>query len=244
MDSKSIIRPAAVKLLLGDLSSGSYIEEDEQSLNYFLTADQRRAYRLNVLGIIIDKQKQGNITNFLLDDNTGKMVMRTFEENKNINGLNVGEVILMVGKVRKYNQELYLSPDIIKLTNPLWLKARSMELGHKSFFTEKCPEQPREKIMSRIPEIKPLHLTSSTEEEIIIEEEVVEESTEEIQAVRKNDLPSQKIIVLIKEMDKGNGVLIEELMEKSLLNDTEKVLQKMLEKGDIFQNLPGRVKVL
>jgi len=38
--------------------------------------------------------------------------------------------------------------------------------------------------------------------------------------------------------------LIEEVLEKSLLTNSEKMLQKMLECGEIFENQPGKVKVL
>ena len=57
-------------------------------------------------------------------------------------------------------------------------------------------------------------------------------------------LPIQKLTNLIKELDTGDGVLIEEVISKSPLNDTEQLIEKMLENGDIFQNLPGKVKVL
>ena len=38
--------------------------------------------------------------------------------------------------------------------------------------------------------------------------------------------------------------MIEELISKSMLNDTEQLIEKMLENGDIYQNLPGKIKVL
>ena len=57
-------------------------------------------------------------------------------------------------------------------------------------------------------------------------------------------LPRQKIAQLIKEMDDGKGVLIEDLLEKSPIQETEQVLGQMLESGEIFQILPGKVKVL
>lgn len=235
METKPLIKPVAVKVLLGELNNGSYIEEDEQSPNYFLTADQRKIYRLNIMGVVIDKQKQGSITNFLLDDNTGKIVMRTFEDSKFVNELNVGEAILVIGRIRKYNQEKYISPEIIKKINPLWLKARSMEFESKIIASAIEPADAEDKAVSpKMPEIKPLHQVLNTGEEVIIEEEIVQDE----------ELPTHKLMVLIKEMDGGNGALIEEVIEKSTLNDTEKLLQKMLEKGDVFQNLPGRVKVL
>ena len=37
---------------------------------------------------------------------------------------------------------------------------------------------------------------------------------------------------------------MEDVIEKSSVEFTEKVLEQMLEKGDIFQIMPGKVKVL
>ncbi|MBT3465494.1 hypothetical protein HN451_10975, partial [archaeon] len=75
--------------------------------------------------------------------------------------------------------------------------------------------------------------------------ENVDVEDDEIVDVEENVLlPVQKIINLIKELDPGEGVMIEELISKSMLNDTEKLIEKMLEAGDIYQNLPGKVKVL
>ena len=51
-------------------------------------------------------------------------------------------------------------------------------------------------------------------------------------------------LVLIKNLDTGEGAGIEELIEKSPLEQTEELLERMMKNGDVFQNMPGRVKVL
>ena len=70
--------------------------------------------------------------------------------------------------------------------------------------------------------------------------EVISEEIEE------NDplLPYEIISKLISQLDKGEGVMIEEILEKSPLDKTEELIEKMLENGDIFQNMPGKVKLL
>ena len=57
-------------------------------------------------------------------------------------------------------------------------------------------------------------------------------------------MPTEKIIHLIKELDSGDGALIEDVIERSPLDETNKLLETMLEKGDIFQSQPGKIKVL
>ncbi len=256
MENKNILaRQTGIKVTLGEIVQGKYVQEDEQSLNYLLTTDQRKIYRVNVVGIIIHTEKQGNIFNLWLEDGTGKAIVRFFEDNKIISSLNPGEIINVIGRIRQYNQEKYLTSEIVKKVDSSWLKLRKMELKEKFSLLPELKKEIREipeaPIFAQKIEIKPLtsvivetpspilNVEKVDPSSEINEEEIEEEIVEETPL-----LPTQKILILIKELDQGTGVLIEEILSKSPLNDTEKLLSKMLEKGDIFQNLPGKVKVL
>src|SRR3989344_1603682 len=195
-------RQIAVKIHIADLISGTYIQEVEQNPNYLQTIHNQKIYRLNVIAIIIQKEILGTITNFLMEDSTGTIVARFFEENKYLERFKVGDVVLVVGKVRTYNQEKYISPEIIKKVNPLWLKIRLKELR-------------------------------------------LEEESKNISVITTQKEKEQvKITQWIRTLDKGEGARIEEIMEKSPLQNTEEIIETMLKNGDIFQNSPGKVKVL
>lgn len=242
-------RPIAVKTIIKEILIADYLQEEEGT-NYLLTPDQKKIYRLNLMAIILEKEIQGNITNFLLDDGTSTIVLRSFEDNKKIRELNVGDVIITIGKLRIYNQEKYISPEIIKKIDPDWLKIRAKEM-----------ESLIQKISKRSSEIEiNTQLIKQDNKDNVIKENIKEEKVisveksdefeefgeiEEVMIEEKNELlPNQKIFQLIKEMDSGSGVAIEEIIHKSSLKDTEIIIQKMLEKGDIFQNSPGKIKVL
>ncbi|MEM2121119.1 MAG: OB-fold nucleic acid binding domain-containing protein [Candidatus Woesearchaeota archaeon] len=49
---------------------------------------------------------------------------------------------------------------------------------------------------------------------------------------------------LIKELDDGFGVEIQEIIKRTTIPDVEKIIKKMLESGDIFEIRPGYVKTL
>lgn len=258
MEQKLPSRNQAIKITISELLSGTYIQENEQNPNYLLTENNQKIYRLNVIATIVQKELVGTITNLLIDDGSGKIITRSFEENKIIHTLNIGDVIIIIGKLRTFNQDKYISPEIIKLINPLWLKHRYLELKDKFAISNLKIEQNNEITPNSQENINitteskknfnntknnshDLSLTSpknnkntSINQEIILEETIQEESL----------LPFQKIIKLIKELDQGNGVLIEEIIEKSPLDKTEDIIEKMLQNGDIFQNNPGKVKVL
>ena len=214
MDKKPYQNQTAIKILIKDILEGYLTQENNEGLT-FLQTTSKRIHRINLIGVVVKKEKTGSITNVFVDDASGKIVIRFFEENKSTEKISVGDVIVVVGKIRSYQEEKYISPEIVKKVAPLWLKVRSLELS-LSEEKESKEDLPIEKV----------------EEEKVLEKKEV------------SLLPFQKIAKLIKELDQGEGVLIEEIIEKSSLQETEQILDKMLETGDIFQNLPGKIKVL
>ena len=164
------------------------MEEHNQNSHYILTADQQKIYRVNVLGIIVHKELRGTINNILIDDGTEKIMVRFFEENKNLLDLEVGEVVFILGRVREYQKEKYILPEIVKKTNSLWLKVRAKELQT----IKSSPE-------NILPERKNIVVEVKTEkDEMIIEEDVGDFSV---------SLPFQKIIELITNLDRGREFL-------------------------------------
>ena len=53
------------------------------------------------------------------------------DENESIKNTFIGNICCVVGKIRVYNNEKYISPEIFKKVDLLWLKVRSLELSAK-----------------------------------------------------------------------------------------------------------------
>lgn len=220
------LRRSAVKIFIKELFIGEYVPGDEETPSHLITHFGEKIFRLNIMAAIVNKEKAGTITNFLLDDNSEKITVRLFEENKTVENMNIGDVINVIGKLRTFNNEKYISPEIIKKINSLWLKVRLMELAwtEKKFYSRDQEEL--------IKEITPETIEPGKK----IEKEII--------ANNEDIFPFQKICKLVSEMDKGEGAFIEEIIEKSPFQGTEEIIEKMLEKGNLFQNLPGRVRIL
>lgn len=233
-ENKAFFRYPATKVAICELQEGEYQEEHAQNINYILTPRGKKIFRVNIVATIVHKEIRGTITDILIDDGTGKIILRFFEENKIIFELEVGEVILIIGRVRKYNQEKYILPEIAKKTDLLWLKFRAHELRKEHGENREGKQEnyalPPKILTEKILQPPPVEM-------------VPEEITEDIE---ESDplLPIQKLCKLITELDQGEGVLIEEIIEKSPLEKTEELLEKMLENGDIFHNVPGKVRIL
>lgn len=72
-------------------------------------------------------------------------------------------------------------------------------------------------------------------------EEVIEEA-EEIEGTVLS--AHEKINHFIREKDTGAGVEIDEIAKQLNEPGCEKIIEGMLKEGDIFENMPGRVKIL
>ena len=190
-----------VKVRVHDVKSAEFVQEEGWKANYAVTESQQKLHRVNVMGVLLNKDVQGTITTFIIDDGSGSISIRSFDVVKNIDTMNIGDGILVIGRIREYSGENYISPEILRAIDKQWLNVRRLEL--------------------QIPEVQ----------------EKVEEEVEET-------LPTLKLLEIVREMDSGPGVLIDDVIEKSSLHDTEGLLQKLMESGELFQNQPGRVKVL
>jgi RPA family protein len=204
MTSDIYKRKIAKKITINCLINSEFVQQDDYN---YLLLDGEKIYRFNLMCNILNIEKKGSITNILVDDGTGNIVVRLFEEDNNT--INIGDTIIIIGKLRKYYDEKYISPEIVKKINPLWLKVRVKELKNFNFENNNIK---------------------------FIKEEIIEDED--------HLLPFEILIKLINQLDKGNGVAIETILEKSTLKETEKLIEKMLEKGDLFQNSPGKIKVL
>ena len=121
-------RQVAYKIPIILLQQGNYVVQQEQEPNYLEIEWGFRIYRVNIIAVIIGKEKVGMITNIQIDDGTGTITARLFEESKSFRPGEVGDVIQLIGKIRVYNEERYLSPEILKKIDATWLKVRSKEI--------------------------------------------------------------------------------------------------------------------
>src|SRR3989338_7775559 len=98
-ENKPFFRFPAEKVAICELEEGEYVEEKEQKPNYVITPENKKIFRINVIATLVHKEVHGSITSILIDDGTGKIIVRIFEEIKSIFNLEVGDVIQIIGKV-------------------------------------------------------------------------------------------------------------------------------------------------
>ena len=123
-------RNTAYKLRIGQILSGKVVMENEKLKS--LDLNNKQVVRANIIANVTDKylqegeKKFGSIT---LDDGSGQIKVKTFGDDvEKFTPLQQGDTILLVGLLRTWNNEVYLTPEIIKKKDPSYLLLRKLEV--------------------------------------------------------------------------------------------------------------------
>ena len=131
---KSQKRQVAYKVKINDVLKGEYIKEEGEWVPNYIHVGDKKVSRVNLMAVVVSKHDPENTNNksLLIDDGSGKISIRSFEENSNFDNINVGEFVLVIGRPREYFNEKYIVSEILKkMNNPLWAEVRKLELEDK-----------------------------------------------------------------------------------------------------------------
>ena len=112
-------RQTAKKVRIIDLVKGEWVKKEGMEPSYVVTPYGDSVSRARIIGTIVGKfiaedEGFGSVT---LDDATDTIRAKTFKTAKPIEGLEAGKLVEVIGKVREYNEEIYLIPEIITSIN-------------------------------------------------------------------------------------------------------------------------------
>ena len=126
------LRNTAYKIWISDLIKGQYIKSDEEFKPNFISAKGLAISRVNLIGVVIDKYTNADKTYsvIVIDDGYASIRARVWNEDiKLFENLEVGNLVLVLGKVKEQSGEIYIMPEFAnRLSNPLWAKFRREEL--------------------------------------------------------------------------------------------------------------------
>lgn len=130
MADQEFKRHIAHKKRIGDILTGQVIMEGERFKCLELGGEQ--LVRTNIIANIVDKYVQDGEKKFAsvtLDDATGQIKLKVFGDDiKKFEQFSQGDTILTIGLLRAWNNELYVSPEIMKKREPAYLVVRKLEL--------------------------------------------------------------------------------------------------------------------
>ncbi len=167
MPEQKFKRNIAFKQRIGDLLIGKPVMDEERF--QFLELGNKKIVRVNVIGNIVDKyQSEGEkkFIFFTLDDGSGQIQIKAFGDDvEKYKELHHGETVLIIGVLRHWNNDTYISPEIIKEQEPKYLLVRKIELEKQR--AEIAPPIEKEQVFALKDKI--LEMVKSSEEEKGIE---------------------------------------------------------------------------
>jgi RPA family protein len=201
-------RVIAKKVFVSDIINSTYIKKSGWEPSGILTK-YGEVSRVDIIGIIVSISKEEKT--LILDDGTGNILCRFFDNSDIVERFSLGELVNIIGRPRELNDSRYVFPEIIKkVEDKRWYKARQMELQLQG-----------KKEAIKLP---------------VEQKDTVEEHTE--------IGPFQQILNSIAILDKGNGVDVQEIINHVKIKDSEKIINSLIEEGEIFEISPGVVKLL
>src|SRR3989344_1491045 len=187
-------RHTAVKVSVETLQKGRFVKEEGWAPSY-IDINGSHIHRINLMAVVVAAANESEIKNFVVDDGTGSITVRSFEYSWPVQ---VGELVAIIGRPREYNNERYLVPEIVKkIKNRKWIEVRKLEL----FSPPEKNDAP----------------------------------AEELEGNNRLDV----IFDIIKKLDVGQGVAIENIIEKTGLPDVEQIVADLIKEGEIFEIRPG-----
>ncbi len=238
--AESQIRQTAYKAWISDIINGEFINPEGEWTPSYVQVKDKKISRANIIANVIMNYKNDDSTyiSLTLDDGSDNIALKAWnEDTKIIENIKIGDTVLVIGRVREYNGQIYLVPEIArKLEKPEWIQLRKLELtklyGEKSETPKATPQQ--------VEKVQKVEETPVIKEESIIEEEVISTSEESIGEER------QKVLDIIAELDSGEGAETTEVVAKAGFGEesTNNLIQDLLKEGEIFEIKAGKLKLI
>ena len=189
-------RHIAYKLRIGDILIGKPVVDEERFS--FLEFGDKKIVRINILGNIVDRYEsagrdEGRKYVFLtLDDGSGQIRLKIFgDDYEKFKDVVQGQTVVVIGVLRHWNNETYISPEIIREMDPRYLLVRKLEIEKDKAINAK----PVEKAQIVAIKDKILELIKNSEENNGIE---IDEITQKFHETPQTII-SQEIQKLLEE---------------------------------------------
>lgn len=194
-------RSVAFKASISSILKADFAK-DEVSSGY-VKINNLSASRVSIMATLVYKSENNHSA--IIDDGTGRISLKSFENGDIFDGIEISDAVLAIGKVREFNNERYILPEVIKKISVEWMSVRKLELKN-------------------------------------IEENKDSGFIDNDRAAGPD--AHKDLYELIKRLDDGNGVAVEDLLKRHGSQNTEGIINKLLENGDVFEIKPGKIKVL
>jgi len=241
------LRQTTVRTRISDVVNGKFVRKEGMEPSYVLTELGQKISRAHLLGTIVDKfmSEDGNYSTITIDDDSDSIRIKAFREDSNIfDNFEIGDLVIVIGKVREYTDENYIIPEIVKkIVNPNYEILHKLEVLKRLLKNKKVLEgiKKEKDKFTDAGELKKYAKKHGVDTEAV--EAVVETLTEE-KSEEKDYKPL--LIETLDKLDEGEGVELKRLLAESNLpeNTFEEVINELLSDGICFEPKPGVLKMV
>jgi len=184
-------RQVARKVRIKDLIQGKYIRiEGEWEPNFIQTVDGRTFSRVNLISVVASEPVPDvNFNTFIIDDGSGRVPVRVFGEQSKKIKVQLGEIILLIGRPREFNQQVYIVPEIVKkIEDKTWIDLRRLELELLQKQIVEAPEKIHEERAAQ----QPANVEIKVPETIIEEGPAVMNQSEKEATIEKDPVETKE----------------------------------------------------
>lgn len=129
-----IERQTARKVRIASLTQGKWMKQEGMDPSFVVTPQGEKVARARVLGTVVGRfiAEDATFASVTLDDGTDTLRAKTFKTAKPLDTANVGDILDVIGKVREWNGEIYMIPEVVsKVENPNIELLRRLEIAEK-----------------------------------------------------------------------------------------------------------------
>lgn len=214
-------RMTAKKVRISDLVNGKWVKNEGMTPSFVVTPGGEEVARARIMGTIVSSfaSEDESFASITIDDSTETIRAKTFKTTKPLDGLVVGNVVDVIGKVREYMGEIYVIPEIVsRVDDPNLELLRRLE-------------------MTRPAGLKAGKGKSGTEKGKQKESEKGEKAEKDDRGELK-----RKVLKFIESGDDGveYGEILENVKGKEI--EIESVVNEVLAEGICYEPTPGRIK--
>lgn len=247
-------RAVAYLVRIKEILEGNYMVVDAPfSPNYVLTKEGIPVSRAHILATVVNtySSNDGKYAFISIDDGSGVIRVKAFQDTRALSKIKRGDIVDVVGKIREYNKERYLVPELIRVvTDPneeilrklqimrfydAWAKKKSAVLSVAAT---------TEKIDGSSGSVAGVPVDDAA---AILKAKQLKENKEEDKIQAKDNSSVRALILkIIGEIDKGEGATYNEIITASGLpvSVIENGLNELLSEGSCYEPRPGKIKII
>lgn len=236
-----IKRLNAKKVRIADAVNGTFFpgSKEEMKAGYVITRFGQKVSRVNLIGSVVDKfmSEDGNYCSVTIDDGTESIRVKAFKEDVEIlKNAEPGKIILVTGKLKSYNNEVYVNAEIAREVEQNYENFRRLEILKEMIGQKKIVSE----IRNLIEQASEEEAAEYAKNKFGIDEESLKVIKENLNITKEVDY-KPKILELISSLDQGNGVEIGKILELSNLPEAviENGINELLGSGMLYEPRAG-----